>query len=196
MSLRVWAHLMRLTPALLLTLAGCAPHLINPVVSNPGGASVFAQLPLRSGWFEGEAVHYLTTDASDAETARKLNANFAPGLAAALRDPTARGLVARIYKFTNVDQGTVLPSAPTPLGFENRDRGYSPLWVLIEVTWADPRQARLLTSEEEVLAAQDKLEVVLEDTGIVVNCPVVVSARGALPDTRAVGELPGKAGKR
>jgi len=52
--------------------------------------------------------------------------------------------------------------------------GYSPLRRLNLVTWADPAQARELTSAEEVLAAQADGEVTLEQPGIVINMPFVV----------------------
>jgi hypothetical protein len=177
-------------------MMGCVSMGINPVVSVPGAATVFAQVPLRSGWFEGQATHYLTTDVSDQETARKMSANFAPSLAPLWRNPNTRSLVPRVYKFTNSDQGTVFQSAPKPLGFENVDVSYSPLWVLVEVTWVNAREARLLTSEEAVLAAEERLDVVLNNTGIVVNCPILMMGDQTLSETRAIGDLPGWAGRR
>ena len=46
------------------------------------------------------------------------------------------------------------------------------------VRWAGPTLKRELNSEEELLAAEEKKEVVLEVTGIVVNCPITRTAKG------------------
>jgi hypothetical protein len=51
--------------------------------------------------------------------------------------------------------------------------GYSPLWTVEKVTFADGVAPRLLESRAEVLAAQKAGDVTIEETTIVVNCPVV-----------------------
>jgi hypothetical protein len=45
------------------------------------------------------------------------------------------------------------------------------------VQWRSPDRVRELKSEEELLAAEDRGDVVLRMTDIVVNCPVVTGAR-------------------
>ena len=141
----------------LVTLVACgtAPAPIDPPEK--------AHLPLLRGWFEGQEVLYVTTDASDADMARAKHANYAPLLANALPDPQAStssgmqrmqrlGATDRVYGTTNFEQASVFASAPRPVGPANAYTAYSPLWQLVQVTWVDATQARTLRSEEEVLS--------------------------------------------
>jgi hypothetical protein len=144
------------------------------------GAAALAQpaevtLPLKEAWFEGQIVHYVSTDISDAGMARKQGINHVPALAETLKPGMP---VERAYKFPNDEQATVLPSIPRPVGGANVDATYSPLWVLVMVRWRPGVQPHTLTSEEAVLAAEEKGEVALTRTKIVANWPVV-RARGA-----------------
>ena len=52
--------------------------------------------------------------------------------------------------------------------------GYSPLRRLNVVSWTDPAQARLLTSETEIMAAETAGEVSIQQPGVVINMPFVV----------------------
>ncbi|HEY1132180.1 MAG TPA: hypothetical protein VGF12_22425 [Roseateles sp.] len=132
-------------------------------------------LPLKEAWFEGQIVHYVSTDISDPGIAKKQGINYVPALA----DTLKQGMpVERAYKFPGDEQATVLPSIPRPVGGSNADPTYSPLWVLVMVRWKPGVTPRTLTSEEAVLAAEDKGEVELTRTKIVANWPVV-RARGA-----------------
>ena len=142
-----------------------------------GDAAV--SLPLHRAWFEGQVVHYVTTDISDAAMAREAGVNFVPRLADALPSaPGQRSLVERVYKFMNGEQDTVFPSIPRPVGAANADATYSPLWQLYEVRWQPGVTPRLLTSEEAVLAAQERGQLLIKPTRIVINCPVVRSEKG------------------
>lgn len=143
-----------------------------------------ATLPLQRGWFEGKTVFYITTDVSDAAVAEDKKANFAPRLAYALpalpaksQTPQASS-VDKVYAFTHIEQGNVFASAPLPMGHTNREAAYSPLWLMVTVTWKPGTAQRVLKSEEEVLDAAEKGWVTLVSTGVVVNCPIV--HRGAL----------------
>lgn len=153
----------------------------QPGIALPSGT---IELPLVSGWFQGKMVHYVTTDVSDPEAAKEMGANYVPRLAAALpaqpRAPGQAGAVERIYSIRNFRQGSVLPSIPEPTGAGNSDRNYSPLWQVHKVNWLPGHAPRVLKSEEEVLAAADKGEVAIVQTGIVVNCPVIFSPQGGL----------------
>lgn len=148
-----------------------------------------AHMPLQRGWFEGKTVFYITTDVSDAAVAQGKKANFAPRLAYALPALPAKSQtpqpssVDKVYAFTNIGQGNVFASAPLPTGHANREAAYSPLWLMLTVTWKPNADKRVLKSEEEVLEATEKGWVTLLSTGVVVNCPIV--HRGPL------GGLPG-----
>ncbi len=164
---------------LVATLAGCA-HTAAP----PG--QVLVQLPVLTGWFEGETVLYVTTDVSHADVAAAKGANFAPRLAHALPggapQPGRPSSVDTVYSVTNFPQPSIFASAPRPVGPSSADVAYSPLWRMVKVTWQPGRAPRELRAEEAVLDAAEKGEVVLEPTPVVLNCPIVQRAgQGALP---------------
>ena len=167
----------RLALCACLLLSACATPAPQPPPPQ-------ATLPLQRGWFEGKTVFYIATDVSDAAVAQDKKANFAPRLAYALpaqtqvpQGPQASS-VDKVYAFTNIEQGNVFASAPLPMGHTNREAAYSPLWLMVTVTWKPGTAQRILKSEEEVLDATEKGWVTLVSTGVVVNCPIV--HRGAL----------------
>lgn len=136
------------------------------------------RLPLHRAWVDGRQVEYVTTDISDAAMARQEGVNHVPRLAQALGAPGRPALTERVYKFVNGEQITVFQSAPLPAGGANADPNYSPLWRMVLVRWLRPEAVRELRSEEQVLAAQERGELALEVTGIVVNCPITRSVDG------------------
>ncbi len=164
-------------------LAGCA---IN--VRNTSDAEVV--LPLSQAWMDGKRVDYVTTDVSDLATARMLGVNYVPRLADALPSPMGsnaaqRSLVERVYKFAGAEQWSVFQSAPSPTGPGNADRNYSPLWRMVQVHWTNAAARRELTAEEAILAAQDRGDLTLTVTDVVLNCAVVRSVdRKALQGVR------------
>ena len=123
-------------------------------------------------------MEYVTTDISDAAMAQMMGANYVPRLRDALGGPGRSSLVERVYKFTGGEQISIFQSAPLPAGPENKDKSYSPLWRVAEVRWLPGKRLRELTSEEALLAAKDKGDVSIEDTNIVVNCPVTRGTNG------------------
>lgn len=154
-----------------LLLTGCASPLFDV-------GRTETVLPLNRAWVDGRIVEYVTTDISDLAMARMMGANHVPALASAVRSPPGQSLVERVYKFANAEQISIFASAPSPVGAENQDRSYSPLWRVVLVHWTNPTLKRELKSEEDVLAAEEKKELSLEVTGIVVNCPVTRNAGG------------------
>ena len=177
----------RLICTLLATflIAGCA--------ATPGAnPSTHLQIPVLSGWYDGQPVLYLTTDISDAAVARDKGANFVPRLADALPpapgpmvvQPRLRSAVDKVYAVTNFSQGSVFASAPAPVGPASADKAYTPLWQMVTVTWQAGHTPRPLTSQEQVLAAAEQGQVRLEETRVVLNCPIVQHAGTALPGTR------------
>ena len=137
-----------------------------------------AVLPLNRAWIGGHIVEYITTDISDPAMAKALGVNSVPRLADAVAAPTGRSVLERVYKFPNNEQISVFQSAPAPAGPENRDGNYSPLWRMVLVRWVRPEAVRELKSEEELRAAEDRKDLMLEVTSIVVNCPVVRGSNG------------------
>lgn len=174
-----WQRSSDLALCVCLLLSACATPAPQPPTPQ-------AHLPLQRGWFEGKTVFYITTDVSDAAVALDKKANFAPRLAYALpaKSQTPQpSSVDKVYAFTNIEQGNVFASAPLPMGHTNREAAYSPLWLMLTVTWKADTDKHVLKSEEEVLDAAEKGWVAIASTGVIVNCPIV--HRGTL------GGLPG-----
>lgn len=174
-----WQRSSDLALCVCLLLSACATPAPQPPTPQ-------AHLPLQRGWFEGKTVFYITTDVSDAAVALDKKANFAPRLAYALpaKSQTPQpSSVDKVYAFTNIEQGNVFASAPLPMGHTNREAAYSPLWLMLTVTWKADTGKHVLKSEEEVLDAAEKGWVAIASTGVIVNCPIV--HRGTL------GGLPG-----
>jgi len=163
----------------------CSAALTAGCASAPSTSAASVSLPLRTAWFEGHDVRYVTTDVSDAAAAAEQGVNFVPRLAEALGPNGRGGLTERVYKLANFEQRPVFQSAPRPLGARNADAGYSPLWRLVLVTWTQPAQAQELRSEEAILAAEERGWVTLRLTSVVLNCPILaVDGQGSLAGVR------------
>jgi hypothetical protein len=141
-------------------------------------------LPLHICYYNGGKSFYLATDASDQAVAKSFGANYVPQLANVLSD-TQKKAFDNIYVVTNFKQFNVLPSSPNPVGPNNADQSYTPLWQLTEVTWKTT--PRVLRSEAEILDAQSKGQLTVTPTNIVINCPVVYTTFGGrLPQAKVI----------
>jgi hypothetical protein len=167
-------------------ISACAGTPLKDVRAD--AASATATLPLQSAWHNDRKVFYISTDISDSAMATMMGSNFAPRLAdavpSALRQPGEKSALERVYKFSGDTQEAVFASVPDPVGPASRDATYSPLWQVFWVTWKAAKPARVLKSEEAILAAEERGEVELARTGIVVNCPIVASDAGSLPGVK------------
>ena len=138
-------------------------------------------LPLVICWHDGKKDLYIQTEASDPTIAAAQEVNYVPRLSNAIDAPN--GAVDDIYVFTNstqTDQYNILPSEPKPVGPNNRDPDYTPIWQVSKVTWKDGVHQRTIKSETEVLDAEAKGFVIIEKTRAVVNCPVIYTDAGGL----------------
>ena len=145
-------------------------------------ANVPATIPLHKGWYNGEAVYYIITDSSEKNHADIItekqgwNVELAPLLANAPKQA-----LSTTYIFTNGIkgegihgfQGQVFTSTPA------QSESYSALTSHVHVTWNDS-QARLLDSEEAILAAEKEGMVTLTDLSVVINMPQIMWPGGQL----------------
>ena len=152
-------------------LAGTTVGMISG--TKAGSAEISAKLPVTVGWFNGQQVMYVSTDASDAG-AGGANANLSTMLAAVADS----GAADDIFVVTNFKQGNILPSAPSPAGPGNTHGDYTPLWQVSMVTWNAGVTPHTLKSEADVRAAVADGVATLLRTKIVVNCPVIHSPVG------------------
>ena len=135
-----------------------------------------AELPAGKAWADGKEIFFVHTEASNADVAQLLTdmmtspVIYVPSLA-----NTPAEALAEVYVFDNGLEGM------GPFGFQADvfnnppgTDGYSPLRRVNVVTWVNPANARLLTSEAEIMSAKDMGEVTIAQPGIVVNMPFVV----------------------
>jgi hypothetical protein len=156
-----------------------------------------ATLTLTDGFARGEAVHYVSTDASDPAVATLENSTYAPALNGA---PFAGGdgtdsARATLVAFVNGQTGAANPQRQglnsalldgldplNVLAWKPNQGRYSPLWDVHPAAWApgapNPRQ----TSVDDVfdLAARGAITgpggAAFGPGGFIVDCPIVSSA--------------------
>ena len=139
-------------------------------------ASVPADIPLRMGYHDGGDVYYIITDSSDPahasiiSEAQGWNVEVAPPLASAPEEA-----LSTTYMFTNGVEGTgvhgfqgeVFTSTPA------QKESYSALTGHIHVAWNAGTEPVVLTSEEDVLAAEEDGMLTLTPLDVVINMPHV-----------------------
>ena len=153
---------------LMLVVVACAPQQEAEMPK--------AELPAGKAWADGKEIFFVHTEASNADVAQLLTdmmtspVIYVPSLA-----NTPAEALAEVYVFDNGLEGM------GPFGFQADvfnnppgTDGYSPLRRVNVVTWVNPANARLLTSEAEIMSAKDMGEVTIAQPGVVVNMPFVV----------------------
>lgn len=129
--------------------------------------------PPVKGFYRGEEVLFIHTEASDRQVAGMLTRMMGPQV---LTVPSLaripQELLAAVYVFTNGIKG------PGPFGFQADvfdaapgDARYTPLRRVILVAWKSGATPRLLRSVDGIQAAARKGEVTLDRPGVVVNMP-------------------------
>jgi hypothetical protein len=161
-----------------------APQLSFAAQLYPSGkghqVAATVRLPLVSGWYNGQEILYIQTEASDQGLAQSQGATYVPRLVNAIPTNGAASPLDDIYAISGFTQGNVTASAPLPTGPGNQDANYSPLWQVSVVTWVNGVTPHLLRSEQEIFAARDQGLVTIDKKNIVVNCPVIYTPTGGL----------------
>lgn len=135
-------------------------------------------IPSVSGYAEGEEILFMHTEASDPAIADTLTTMMkSPVLVVPELAQVPDAALANVYVFANGIQprGARGPLEYQPDVFDAPPgtEAYSPLRAVNLVTWANPRQARLLTSAAEIQEAEAAGEVTIEEPGVVVNMPFI-----------------------
>ncbi len=146
-------------------------------------ANVPATIPLHQGYYDGESVYFIITDASDQKHADLISENqewkveLAPLLANAPDDA-----LSTTYMFTNGVvgdgvhgfQGEVFTSTPAQPDM------YSGLTSHVHVSWDGSGTPMILASEDEILRAEKEGKLTLEPMDVVINMPQVVWPDGQM----------------
>lgn len=139
-------------------------------------------LKLNKGFYDGQDVWFIRTDASDQAFARDQGLVYVPLLANALR---AAGSFANLYVFSQGASG----QAPVITTVPGRD-DFTPAFRVHRVGFSAAPE--LLSSESAIRAAESAGRARVERTDIVVNYPLVKWPGGGLPRDPDLAEPLGK----
>lgn len=170
-----------------LLIAGCEQKFVKDWDSQPqdmtaamgevpDSLQAMNLAPLVKGYYGGEDLYFIHTEASDSSVANMLTEMmgprvvYMPGLA-----ETPEALLADIYVFKNGIEGHgPFGFQPDVFGSVPGDEGYSPLRRIHLVNWKEDADARELKTADALKQAEDNGELTIEEAGIVVNMPVLV----------------------
>lgn len=134
------------------------------------------RFPPVTGFYDGEAILFVHTEASDREVADMLTGMMGSPVVTvpALAEVPDQAL-SNVYVFTN---GVEPEDVRGPMGFQADvfdsapgDDDYSPLRSVLLVTWDEGAEPRLLRSAAEIERALAVAEITVEEPGAVVNIP-------------------------
>ncbi|MBI2850563.1 MAG: hypothetical protein HYX80_05910 [Chloroflexi bacterium] len=162
-----------LAAVLLFIISAYAPAM--PEDMQPAPVRSDDLVPPVQGFYKGEAIYFIHTEASDAQVADMLTKMmgakvlFVPRLA-----QVPESVLADVYVFTNGLRGN------GPFGFQADifdsapgDEGYSPLRSVRVTSWKEGAPTRELRSVEEIKESESKGELILQPRGAVVNMPML-----------------------
>lgn len=140
-----------------------------------GALDQASAVPPVQGFYQGEEILFVHTEASDPQVAQMLTDMMgSPVLVVPELAQVPEAALAKVYVFTN----GVQPDAMGPMGFQPdvfdsapEDEGYSLLRAVHFVTWKEGVDPRLLKSAEDIETATNAGEVSIERPGAVVSMP-------------------------
>lgn len=181
MNLRV--GILAATSALALLAAACSQAQVarmgaaTPPPSVAMGSSMQSSnlAPEVKGFYKGGEVRFIHTEASDPQVASMLTMMMGPQVVVVPSLAQApESALASVFVFNNGVKGG------GPFGFQADvfdsvpgEQGYSPLRVVILVTWRDGVAARELRSVDEIKAAESTGALTTKRAGAVVNMPIL-----------------------
>jgi len=132
--------------------------------------------PLVRGIYEGEDVLFLHTEVSDESIANILTEMMGPTvIVVPMLAEIPQEFLSLVYVFTNgIEDGGPLGFQPDIFDSVPGDDSYSPLREINLVTWDEDSEPRQLDSVDELLDAEENGELIIEESGIVVNMPILV----------------------
>jgi hypothetical protein len=136
------------------------------------------RFPPVAAYHDGEQVFFVHTETSDKKISDVLtNMMGSPVLTVPALAQTPDSALGTVYVFTN----GVRPDGPRgPMGFQPDifdsapgDPDYTPLRQLVQLTWNNDAQPRLLTSSDQVQQAVDAGQLSVKRTDVVINAPLL-----------------------
>ncbi len=138
-------------------------------------------VPSVHGYLEGRDILFQHTEVSDSKVAEILTDMMkSPVLVVPALAQAPATMLANVYVFSNGVRGGG-PFKFQPDVFDNPpgSDGYRPLRAIHLVKWTNEGAARVLKSANEVRAAEQAGEIVIERPGVVANMPLVTWPGGS-----------------
>lgn len=141
----------------------------------PDSLSVATLAPLVKGYYEREEVYFIHTEVSDPQVGAMLTEMMGPEVVVVPELAQApEALRADIYVFENGVEGQgPFGYQPDVFGSVPGEDDYSPLVSIQLVTWNEGATPRELRSQAEVQNAADQGDITIEESGTIVNAPVL-----------------------
>jgi hypothetical protein len=188
-------HLLGAVVASLVVLGACGGDGDDPAVESAGnmtseqensmsamdgGMNAEApRVPPVFGYHDDEEIFFIHTEASDPATARVLEGMMqSPVPVVASLADVPHDALGTVFLFTNGIKPSDTPLGPMnfqPDVFDSApgDDDYTPLRRVAEVTWNDEADAELLTSADDIAAAEADGKITVEATDVVINAPLL-----------------------
>lgn len=172
------------TPAILLIVLLVAAAAVTGYVlgrssvmppAMPRETSGRAVPPPVKGFFKGQEILFIHTEASDKQVANLLTMMMgSPVIYVPALGGVPAAALGTVYVFTNgVPGGGPMGFQPDVFDSVPGDAAYTPLRALALVTWRQGRSGRELKLVDEIRKAEASGEVTIGRPGVVVNMPMV-----------------------
>lgn len=149
-------------------------------VASMGMGNADQVLPPVKGFYQGQEIHFVHTEASDPQVAGMLTKMMAsPVIVVRDLSRVPDSALASVFVFGN----GVTPTSEMergPFGFQPDvfdavpgDPGYSPLRAVNVVTWRTDAAVRVLRSVTEIRQAEAAGQLTVDQPGVVVNMPII-----------------------
>ena len=132
--------------------------------------------PLVKGYYNGGDLYFIHTEASDSSVAHMLTEMMGPRVVYVPKlAQTLDTLLADIYVFKNGVEGHgPFGFQPDVFGSVPGDPGYSPLRSIHLVQWKEDADPEELLTADAIKQAEEEGRLTIQESGIVVNMPVLV----------------------
>ena len=141
----------------------------------PYTSQIPVEIPMRTGYYDGQIVRYIVTDSSESNHAELISkqynwqVSYSPELGRASLDD-----VSRTYIFVNGIEGSGIHGfQPDVFTAVPGDPDYSPLKSHVHVIWAHDAKVRTLVSEYEILRAATLGIVFTYEQPTILNMPFI-----------------------
>ncbi|VVC05593.1 Uncharacterised protein [uncultured archaeon] len=157
-----------------------APQIISESSFKIPNPEIFAKIPMHKALYNGDPIYYIITDSSNSNDASQIsnNQDWKVQPAPLLSKVPQEGLN-KLYIFTNGVSGNGTKGFQDEV-FSNspQDNQYSPLSLVVQVSWNMDETPVVLKSVKDILDANMSSKISLKSTNTIMNTPQIVWPNG------------------